>query len=124
MGNLQDELKAALSKAGVEMRQEKPSAAIPQRERPQSATSRGAAEGRQGKQARLAAPAPVVPVDRDSPRSAKPLLDHAAKTRPDGRDAKVASPIGLPRARNLERVDWWVRVAGPGRLCWALIERV
>jgi len=123
MGNLQDELKAALSKAGVEMRQEKPSAAIPQRERPQSAPSRGAPEGRQGKQVRRGAPAPVVPAGRDSARSTKPLLDLAAKTRPHGRDAKVASPIGLPRARNLERVDWWVKVFGPGRAQWALIQR-
>jgi hypothetical protein len=36
--------------------------------------------------------------------------------------AQTQSPIGLPRARDLSRVDWWVKVSGPQQVRWALIE--
>jgi hypothetical protein len=126
MGNLQDELKAVLAKArldvptaATEAAREKPREPAPAASRPGPMLHAVAHETRD----RRASTASGVPVGRDAADARKRNGGELVIRRPQSRQSAAPSPIGLPRARNLARVDWWVKVLGPQRVRWALIER-
>lgn len=126
MGNLQDELKAALANAGLTSPAEAAQAARDRPGMPATAASRpgpGTHAGAHEPRVRRASAAPGESVGREAADSrgrpeGEPEPRHAQSRQPS-----ASSPIGLPRARNMARVDWWVKVLGPQRVRWALIER-
>jgi len=126
MGNLQDELKAALSKAGLALPAE---AAAAPRDRPARSASAASMEGPvahvvdQQPQVRRASLAPSPSVGRQTADAAARAVGELDRRGLQPRPSGASSPIGFPRVRSLATVDWWVKVHSDGRLCWALIER-